>query len=112
MSTNMYDGMTVEQVISSVYEYKELSDFLEDDRVDRCMGLMAQTYGSQGNIPPLKVAMLIVELQNLSSHCATKAIFYQTIGKGEPDAAHKKNIYYAMRDATSKLSDSMKYLMK
>lgn len=112
MNENKFDGMTVEQVIGTVYEYNEIHEFLCDNRMDRALELLARFYGSAGNVPYAKAAALIVELQALSTDFAAKAIFYQTIGKSEPDAAHRKNIYYSMRDAMSRLSDSMKYMVK
>lgn len=112
MSDNKYDGMTVEQVISTVYEYKEIHQYLNDDRMTRALELLARFFGSGGDIPYVKAATIIVELQSLSTDFAAKAIYYQTIGKSEPDSTHRKNIYYAMRDALSKLADSMKYMVK
>lgn len=112
MTDNKFDGMTVEEVIGTVYEYRAVHEFLNDPQMTRSMELLARFYGSAGEIPYAKAAMLIVELQALSSDFATKAIYYQTIGKGEPDSTHRKNIYYTMRDAMGKLSDSIKYMLK
>lgn len=109
---NKFDGMTVEEVIGTVYEYKEIHDFLNDPQMTRALELLARFYGSAGDVPYVKAAGLIVELQALSTDFAAKAIFYQTIGKQEPDSAHRKNIYYSMRDAMSRLSDSLKYMLK
>lgn len=107
-----FDGMTVEEVIGTVYEYKEVHEFLGDPQMDRALELLARFYASAGDVPYIKAATLIVELQALSSDFAVKALYYQTIGKSEPDSTHRKNIYYSMRDAMAKLSDSMKYMMK
>lgn len=109
---NKFDGMTVEEVIGTIYEYSEIHEFLRDPQMTRALELLARFYGSGGDVPYVKAAGLIVELQALSTSFAAKAIFYQTIGKAEPDSAHKKNIYYSMRDAMAKLSDSLKYMMK
>ena len=112
MSENQFEGKPVEEVISAVWEYKEINDFLRDDRMTRALELLAVFFGSGGDIPYTKTAKLIVELQLLSTDFATKAVYYQTIGKGESDSTHKKNIYYSMRDALTRLSDSLKYMMK
>ena len=109
---NRFDNYTVEEVIATVFEYKELSEFLEDEQLDRALELLARVYASAGEIPAMKVQLLIVELQALATHCAVKAIYYQTIGKVGADASHKKNIYYSMKDALGKLSDSLKYMAK
>lgn len=112
MNANQFDGYTVLEVINTVAGYKEISDFLEDDRIDRSLELLARVFSSEGDIPVMKIQVLIVELQALSAHFAIKSVYYQTIGKVEADSTHKKNIYYAMRDAFGKLADSMKYMAK
>ena len=99
-------------IISLVYEFNEIHEFMEDESVDRALELLVKTLFSKGGPPPGTVESLIVEMQALAAKFALLATYYQTIGKGGTEETHKKNVYYTLRDAFTKLADNLKYLVK
>lgn len=110
--SNEFDGTDIAEVISVAYEYREIAEFMDDTRIDTALMLLVNLLEKPQGPPPAKVASLIVELQSVSTHCAIKATYYQTIGKSEQDSTHKKNLYYTFREAFGKLADSVKYLIR
>lgn len=109
---NLFDNSELSEILNVAHEYREMSEFLTDKQVDRALVLLIKLLRDPGGPGQASVPSLIVELQAISTHCALKATYYQTIGKSEPDSTHKKNIYYTFRDAFIKLTDSVKYMLK
>ena len=106
------DGESTGDIISLIYEFKEMHEFMDDESVDRALELLVKTLFSRGGPPPGAVPALIVEMQALATKFALLATYYQTIGKGGSEETYKKNIYYTMRDAFTKLADNLKYLVR
>lgn len=110
--SNRFENSDLTAVLNVAQEYKEVSEFLTDDQVDRALILLVKLLRDPNGPSQIAIPGLIVELQAISTHCALKATYYQTIGKSEPDSTHKKNLYYTFRDAFIKLTDSVKYMLK
>ena len=104
--------MTPTEVISMVYELKEINEFLDDDNVERALDLLINIMYAKGSVPYEKVPNAIVELQALATKFAISATYYQTVGRDGTNESHKKNIYYTLKDAFTKLADNLKYLVK
>lgn len=106
------EGKTTTEVISMIYELREINNFLDDDQVERALDLLINLLYSRGEVPYEKVPLVIVELQALATKFAVSATYYQTIGKDGSEESHKKAIYYTLKDAFTKLADNLKYLVR
>lgn len=100
------------ELVSTVTEFNDLHEFMEDEQLDRAMHLVVKLYNEKGRLTPATAAALIVELQALSTKFALMATYYMTIGKKGTEEAHKKNVYMTLKDSISKLVDSLKYVSK
>lgn len=100
------------ELVSQITEINDLHEFMEDDDVDRVLHLVVKLLMNKGNVSPALAPKLIVELQTLATMFAIKATYYQSIGKGGTKEAHKKNVYFTLKDAISKLVDALKYTAK
>lgn len=99
------------KTISDVYEYNQISEFMQDDKVDRALEMLTKMLAGQ-DVNGNRVAKHIVECQALSAHFAIKAKYYMSIGKSEPDAAAKKNLYMTMKESFHELAAALKYVEK
>lgn len=95
--------------ISGIYEFNEVTDFMDDENVERAL-LKLTTMLANPDMSGVKVARHIVECQALSASFAVKARFYMGIGKNEDNASHKKNVYMTMKEAFSELAAALKYI--
>lgn len=107
-----YMSENVLENISMVTEFNDIHKFMEDEDVDRAMDLLVKLLLSKGAVPPEQARRLIVEMQALSTKFALLATYYATIGKAGSPESHKKNVYFTLRDALTKLVDSIKYTAK
>jgi len=98
--------------ISLVTEFNDIHTFMQDEDVDRAMDLLVKLLVSKGAVPPEQARRLIVEMQALSTKFALLATYYATIGKAGSQESHKKNVYFTLRDALTKLVDAIKYTAK
>jgi hypothetical protein len=99
-------GTVIEQ-ISTVTEFNDLSEFMQDQDLDNALDLIVKLI-SKPDVPSAKAPTLIVQLQAISAKFAMQARYYTTFEKGG-DASKKKNTYYTASDAIDKLVDSLKY---
>ena len=100
------------ELVSQITELNDLHEFMQDDDVDRALHLVVKLLMSKGVLTPALAPKLIVELQALATMFAIKATFYQSIGKAGTREAHMKNVYFTLKDAITKLVDSLKYVAK
>jgi len=100
------------ELVSSVTEFNDLHDFMEDDQLDRALHLVVKLYMEKGRMNPTTAAALIVELQALATKFALLGTYYMTIGKKGAEEIHKKNVYMTLKDSITKLVDSLKYVSK
>lgn len=87
--------------------FKEISDFLEDDNVTLGLSYMAK-FATSPDIQDQSLLRLIPQLQAIAGVCGVNAKAYQTIKKTAPNAANKKNLYYTLSEEFDKLVMALK----
>ena len=98
--------------ISDVAELNEMSEFLQDENVDRAISLLIRVLFEKGRIPSQQVKPILVELQGLSALFALKATYFATIGRSGSIESQKKNIYMTLKEHIGKLVDALKYIAR
>jgi len=98
------------ELISTVTQFNDLSEFMQDEQLDLALGLVIKLI-MKPEVPATLAPRLIVELQALSTKFAMMAAYYATIAKGPSGSvnANKKNIYYSTKEAINSLVDALKY---
>lgn len=99
------------ETVSDAYELNEVNNFLQDERVEKAL-LKLTSILANPELNPLKVAKHIVECQALSAEFAIKATYYMGIGKNEPMAREKKNLYMTLKENFSEIAAALKYIAK
>lgn len=101
------------EFISTITEFNDLHDFLQDPQLDRAMNVVINIM-AKPDIPPAKAHILIVELQAISAKFGMLASYYSTIAKDKAGTVNnnKKNIYYSVKECIDKLVDSLKYIVR
>lgn len=95
--------------ISMIYEFNETAEFMDDENISRALEKLVKMLANP-DMSGVRVARHIVECQALSASFAIKAKYYMGIGKNEPDASQKKNIYMTMKESFHELAQSLKYI--
>jgi hypothetical protein len=103
----MAETTTVIEQISTITEFNDMSEFMNDKDLDTALDLIIKLI-TKPDVPSVKAPSLIVQLQAISSKFAMQARYYTTFEKGG-DASKKKNTYYTAADAIDKLVDALKY---
>lgn len=98
-------------VVSQIYEFNEVEEFMQDPDISKALKKLTGVL-AKPDLPGIKIAKEIVHCQALSAEFGIKARFYMGIGKNEPNAAHKKNIYMTLKDSFSELAAALKYIEK
>ena len=99
-------------LISQITELNDVSDYMQDEQLDRALHLVVKILFEKGRIPADKAPAVITELQALATVFSLKATYYATIGKSGSEETKKKNIYFTAKESIGKLCDAMKYLSK
>lgn len=97
------------KLVSDIYEFNKIQDFMDDPAVERAL-IKLTTILAKPDAPGVKVAKHIVECQALSAEFGIKARYYMGIGKNDPDASNKKNVYMTLKESFSELSNALKYI--
>lgn len=102
------------ELISTIREFNNTHEFMDDEQLDRALTIVVKLIVNEGKIPAIKAVPLIVELQALSTKFAVASAQYATFDSGpaRSEKAHKKNVYYTMREAINKLVDALKISAK
>lgn len=82
-----------------------MSEYMNDEEFTKTLTTVAKLIVNP-DIPPAKATLLITQLQAYSAKFAMLAAWYSHVKK---DDRSRKNMYYAMREATDKLVDALKY---
>jgi hypothetical protein len=98
---------TILEQISSVTEFNDLSEYMQDKDLDEAMALIIKLI-AKPDVPSAKAPDLIVKLQAISSKFAIQARYYTTFEKGG-ESSKKKNAYYTAAESVDKLVDALKY---
>lgn len=89
----------------------ELSQFIEDEDVDKVIGLVLKII--DGDIPdPNKIAVICARLEAYNVKFRTQFSAYMSYKKGTTEANMKKNHYKELYTGIDRLVDSLKYLMR
>lgn len=97
--------------LSGIMELYEINDFMQDEEVEKGL-LKLVSILTKPDINPVHVARHVVACDALATLYAMKAKYYMTIGKDQPDANIKKNLYMTLREEFHKLADSLKYMVR
>ena len=101
---------TVLEAVSTVSEFNELSEYMDDKDLDKALELIIKLV-MKPDIPAAKAPELIILLQALSAKFAVMARYYTTFEKGT-EASKKKNAYYTISDSIDKLAAAVKYSIR
>jgi hypothetical protein len=101
-------------LLSTVTEFNRMHEFMGDKQLDRALDIVVKLIVNEGKIPAIKAVPLIVELQALSTKFALAHSMYKTFdaGPARSQNAHKRDVYYSLRDALNKLVDALKISAK
>lgn len=101
---------SVLELISTITQFNDLSEFMNDPQLDLALARVVKLV-MKPEVPQASANQLIVELQAIAAKCSVMAVIYTTIKKGPAGSenAHKKNIYYSISEAITKLVDALKY---
>ena len=82
------------EIISTVTEFNDLHEFMNDEQLDRAMTVIINIL-MKPDIPAAAAHKLIVELQAISAKFGILASYYSTIAKDKAGTMNnnKKNIY-------------------
>lgn len=94
--------------LNEVSGFSDIADYMDDPELTSLLATVARVIAGN-DIPPDKVADLIVRLQAYSVKFAMLASWYTNVRKGERE---KKNIYYSAKESTDRLVDAIKYLAR
>jgi hypothetical protein len=96
---------TTVELLNKVTEFNDISEYMNDEELTKALVVVAKLI-SNPDLPPSKATLLITQLQAYAAKFAMLAAWYSHVKK---DDRAKKNMYYAMREATDKLVDALKY---
>lgn len=101
------DKTTIE-LINDVSEFIDIAEYMNDDELTAALAEVAKLIANP-DITPLKAQILLIKLQAYSAKFAMLASWYANVKK---DERPKKNVYYSARDATDRLCDALKYMVR
>lgn len=93
------------ELLNKITSFNEMSEYMNDEEFTKTLTTVAKLIVNP-DIPPAKATLLITQLQAYSAKFAMLAAWYSHVKK---DDRSRKNMYYAMREATDKLVDALKY---
>lgn len=99
------------ELLSMISEFNSIHEYMEDDELDRCLVNVVKLI-MKPDVPAHRAPSLIVELQAMATKFAILSSYYSNQGRGGPKETHKKNMYYTLNAAITKLVDSLKYTAK
>ena len=104
----MQDSNEEERLLQGVFEVNKIAEKLDDPDVNETLGYVIKLI-AKPDIPASVATPLITKLQALSFEFKMKGKYYMLIGKGEPDAMMKKNMYISLSEETQELVQALKY---
>ena len=97
-----------ERLLKGVLEVHKVSEELNDPDIDETLAYVIKLI-AKPDIPAAVATPLITKLQALSFQFKMQGKYYMLVGKGEPKASIKKNLYLSMSEETEKLVQALKY---
>lgn len=98
-------------IFSSMKEFVKISETMEDPELDEALEYIIKLI-EKPDIPPKTAVTVIVKLEALAAKFAFAQSYYKTFGKAGTDERYKKDVYYTAREATVRLVDSLKYIVR
>jgi hypothetical protein len=92
-------------------EFVKISQTMNDPDLDEALRYIIKLI-EKPDIPPKTAVTVIVRLEALSAKFAFAQSYYKTFGKAGTDERYKKDVYYTAREATVRLVDSLKYIVR
>lgn len=96
---------TTVELLNKITSFNEMSEYMQDEEFTKTLTIIAKLIVNP-DIPAAKATLLITQLQSQSAKFAMLAAWYAHVKK---DDRSKKNMYYAIKEATDKLVDALKY---
>lgn len=93
------------ELLNKVTSFNDMSEYMNDEEFTKTLTTVAKLIVNP-DVPPAKATLLITQLQAYSAKFAMLAAWYSHVKK---DDRSRKNMYYAIREATDKLVDALKY---
>ena len=99
---------TTLELVQQIDEFQAISELMNDDQLTEVLAMIVKLMVSP-DIPPNKVASIIVKLEAFAAKFAMLASYYTNVDKTKRD---RKNLYYSITEATRRLVDALKYMAK
>lgn len=99
---------TTLELVAQIDEFMTMSEVMEDEQLNEVLATIVKLMINP-DIPPNKVASVIVRMEAYAAKFAMLASHYTNIDKSRRD---KKNVYYSITEATRRLVDALKYMAK
>ena len=98
------------ELIDEITEFNDMHEELNDKTLDEALALVVKLI-MKPDVPSVKAAALIVQLQAMSAKFKMQATHYKVMNTGRAGTPQyiKKNIYFSISDSLDKLVDAIKY---
>ena len=96
---------TTVELLNKITSFNEMSEYMQDEEFTKTLTTIAKLIVNP-DVPAAKATLLITQLQSQSAKFAMLAAWHAHVKK---DDRSKKNMYYAIKEATDKLVDALKY---
>ena len=93
------------ELLNKLTSFNEMSEYMNDEEFTKTLSIVAKLIVNP-DVPAARATLLITQLQAYSAKFAMLAAWHSHVKK---DDRSKKNMYYAVREATDKLVDALKY---
>lgn len=106
-----YKPMPLEEqdrLLKSITELSKISEELDDPKVSEALSWIILIM-TKPDVPANRATPIINFLQASSAAFQMQAKYYMLLGKGEHNAAVKKNLYLSLSSETSDLVAALKY---
>jgi len=100
-----------DDILGTMKEFVKISQTMNDPDLDEALRYIIKLI-EKPDIPPKTAVTVIVRLEALSAKFAFAQSYYKTFGKAGTDERYKKDVYYTAREATVRLVDSLKYIVR
>lgn len=99
---------TTLELVQQIDEFQAINEYMDDEELAEMLALVVKLM-TNPDIPPNKIAVVIVKVEAWAAKFAIMASYYTNIVKNDRG---KKNMYYSCAEATRRIVDSLKYMAK
>ena len=104
----MSDEKTVFEYISTVTEINDVSEIMQDQKLDEALDLIIKLT-LKPDVPAAVIGRTVVQVRALAALFKLQAKHYMLFEKEERD---KKNLYFTVAEELTGLADALKYLAR